>query len=161
MNNDLFSPAASLWAATTPARAASPALAAPLEVDAAVVGGGFTGLSAALHLAQAGFRVALFEAHEIAHRASGRNGGQVVPGFKPGPKALIRRFGADAAARMTRFAYGNADYLFELVDRLRIDCAATRNGWIQGAFSAAYGEYLKRRAQELNAHGGDVEYLDA
>lgn len=161
MTNDLFSPAASLWAATTPARSASPALAAPLDVDAAVVGGGFTGLSAALHLAQAGFRVALFEAHEIAHRASGRNGGQVVPGFKPGPAALIRRFGADTAARMTRFAYGNADYLFELVERLRIDCAPTRKGWIQGAFSAASGEYLKRRAQELNAHGGDVEYLDA
>ncbi len=161
MNNPVFTPAATLWAATAPARAAAPALAAPLEIDAAVVGGGFTGLSAALHLAEAGLRVALFETHEVAHRASGRNGGQVVPGFKPGPAALARRFGAETAARMTRFAYGNADYLFELVERLRIDCAPTRNGWIQGAFSAASADYLRRRAQELNAHGGDVEYLDA
>ncbi|WP_313620304.1 FAD-binding oxidoreductase [Achromobacter sp.] len=161
MNNDLFSPAASLWAASTPPRSASPALAQPLSVDAAVVGGGVTGLSAALHLAQAGFNVALFEAHEIAHRASGRNGGQVVPGVKPGPEALIRRFGADTATRMIRFAYGNADYLFDLVERLGIDCSPTRNGWIQGAFSAASGDYVKRRAAELNAHGGDVEFLDA
>ena len=161
MNNPVFTPAATLWAATAPARAAAPALAAPLETEAAVVGGGFTGLSAALHLAEAGLRVALFETHEVAHRASGRNGGQVVPGFKPGPAALARRFGAETAARMTRFAYGNADYLFELVERLRIDCAPTRNGWIQGAFSAASADYLRRRAQELNAHGGDVEYLDA
>ncbi|EHK66736.1 NAD(P)/FAD-dependent oxidoreductase [Achromobacter arsenitoxydans] len=160
MNNDLFSPVASLWAATTPPRPASPALARPLNVDAAVVGGGVTGLSAALHLAQAGFSVALFESYEVAHRASGRNGGQVVPGVKPGPEALIRRFGSDAAARMMRFAYGNADYLFDLIERLRIDCAPTRNGWIQGAFSAASGDYVKRRASELNAHGGDVEYLD-
>lgn len=161
MNNDLFPATASLWAATATPRPASPALATPLRVDAAVVGGGVTGLSAALHLAEAGFNVALFEAHEIAHRASGRNGGQVVPGVKPGPAALIRRFGVDTATRMMRFAYGDADYLFDLVERLRIDCAPTRTGWIQGAFSAASSDYVKRRADELNAHGGDVEYLDA
>lgn len=157
----MFLPAATLWTATAPARVASPALAAPLEIEVAVIGGGFTGLSAALHLAEAGLRVALFEAYEVGHRASGRNGGQVVPGFKPGPAALARRFGDQTATRMTRFAYGAADYLFELVERLHIDCAATRNGWIQGAFSAASADYLQRRAKELNAHGGDVEYLDA
>ncbi|AUL48919.1 FAD dependent oxidoreductase [Bordetella trematum] len=161
MQNDLFSPTASMWAATTPQRAATPPLAEPLSVDAAVIGGGITGLSAALHLAEAGQKVALFEAYEVGHRASGRNGGQVVPGVKPTPGALIRRFGQEAAQRMMRFSYANADYLFELVERHRIDCSPSRNGWIQGAFSSASSAYLKRRAAELNAHGGNVEFLDA
>ncbi|WP_179403142.1 NAD(P)/FAD-dependent oxidoreductase [Burkholderia guangdongensis] len=160
MTQSPFSPASTLWAATTPARAATPSIAGPLSADVAVIGGGFTGLSAALHLAQSGVNVALFESHEIAHRASGRNGGQVVPGFKPTPSALVKRFGAETAVRMMRFAYRNADELFELVERYRIDCAPTRDGWIQGAFSDASARYLQARAEEINNFGGDVAYLD-
>jgi glycine/D-amino acid oxidase-like deaminating enzyme len=160
MNTDLFSSRSTLWAATTAPRPASAALAGPLDVDVAVIGGGFTGLSAALHLAEAGVNVALFEAYEVAHRASGRNGGQVVPGFKPTPSAMIQRFGVEMARRMMRFGYGNADMLFDLVDRYRIDCSPSRDGWIQGAFTEASGQYLKKRAADINANGGDVQYLD-
>ncbi|WDD93230.1 FAD-binding oxidoreductase [Burkholderia sp. FERM BP-3421] len=160
MTPNSFMPTSTLWAATTLPRQAAPPISAPLSIDVAVIGGGFTGLSAALHLAQSGIKVALFEAHEIAHRASGRNGGQVVPGFKPTPSALIARFGAERAARMMRFAYRNADELFELVERYRIDCDAARGGWIQGAYSDMSARYLRARAEEINMHGGDVEYLE-
>jgi len=161
MKRDAIEPASTLWSSTAAARNPAKTLGADIEVDVAVIGGGFTGLSAAYHLADAGRQVALFEAFEVGHRASGRNGGQVVPGFKPTPSALIDRFGRDVAERMTRFAYGNADYLFDLVSALQIDCAATRTGWIQGAFSQASVGYLERRAREINAHGGDVEFLSA
>lgn len=160
MRTDLFAPSASLWAATASARAAGMALQAPLQVDVAVIGGGFTGLSAALHLAQAGVQVALFEAFEVGHRASGRNGGQVVPGFKPLPSALIQRFGEHAARRMMDFGYGCADALFDLVEHHQIDCQPTRNGWLQGAYSPASSDYLARRSREINAHGGSTRYLD-
>lgn len=150
----------SLWAATALPRAASEAVRGPLQVDVAIVGGGFTGLSAALHLAQAGVHTALFEAFEIGHRASGRNGGQVVPGVKPPPSALIKRFGDDAARRMMRFAYGSADELFALVERYRIRCHPTRNGWLQGAYSRASSDYLRQRSHEINGQGGNTVHLD-
>ncbi|WP_159916236.1 FAD-binding oxidoreductase [Pantoea sp. 18069] len=160
MGAELFAPCASLWAATASPRATGMAVQAPLQVDVAVIGGGVTGLSAALHLAQAGVQVALFEAFEVGHRASGRNGGQVVPGFKPLPSALIKRFGEQAARRMMRLGYGCADELFALVERHRIDCHPTRNGWLQGAYSQASSDYLARRSREINAHGGTTRYLD-
>lgn len=151
---------ASLWAATASPRSASHAVQAPLRVDVAIIGGGITGLSAALHLSQAGVNVALLEAFEIGHRASGRNGGQVVPGFKPSPMELIKRFGEPLAQRMMGLGYCCADELFALVERYQIDCQPTRNGWMQGAYSKASSDYLSQRSQEINAHGGNTVYLD-
>ena len=64
---------ATLWHATAPALATFPALSGPVEADLLVVGGGFAGLSTALHVAEAGLSVVLIEAHRIAWGASGRN----------------------------------------------------------------------------------------
>ena len=160
MTANLNCPTSILWDATTPPRIAAPTVTEPLCVDVAVIGGGFTGLSAALHLAESGVNAVLFEAFQIAHRASGRNGGQVVPGFKPTPQVLIKRFGPEIASRMMRFGYNSADELFELVERYQIDCSPTRDGWIQGAFSEASAEYLKARARSINQNGGDARFLD-
>ena len=160
MGTELFPPSVSLWSATAAPRVTSVALQSPLQVEVAVIGGGITGLSAALHLAQAGVNVVLFEAFEIGHRASGRNGGQVVPGFKPPPSALIKRFGEHAARRMMRLGYGCANELFAMVERHKIDCHPTRNGWLQGAYSQASSDYLVHRSREINAHGGNTVYLD-
>ncbi|MBJ7262320.1 MAG: FAD-binding oxidoreductase [Burkholderiaceae bacterium] len=149
-----------LWGGTHATPEAYVALAAPLEVEVAVIGGGFTGLSAALHAAQAGAQVAVFEAGRVGQRASGRNGGQVVPGFKPLPPALIARFGEDVGRRMVRMAYNVGNELFDLVDRHRIDCAPTRGGWIQGAFSDGSVQTIRERVATINAYGGDVAFLD-
>lgn len=143
---------------STPASERS--LKSNLEVDVAIVGAGVTGLSAALHLAEAGFSVALFEAREVAHRASGRNGGQIVPGLKVNPDALINRFGEEVALRMMRFSYESANTTFELIERYGIQCDALRSGWIQGAFSPGSSEHLRGRVKEINRYGGDTQYLD-
>ncbi len=71
----------SLWAATAEAGPACPVLEGRESADVAIVGGGFTGLSAALYLAEAGKQVVLLEAAEPGWGASGRNGGQVNPGW--------------------------------------------------------------------------------
>ena len=71
---------ASYYAATRSDLAPFPALAGEVRADVCIVGGGYTGLSAALHLAQAGRRVVLLEAHRVGFGASGRNGGQVGSG---------------------------------------------------------------------------------
>ena len=160
MPHHAFIPSNALWAKTAPAHPQYPKIQEPLDIEFAVIGAGVTGLSTTLHLAQSGAQVALIEAYEIAHRASGRNGGQVVPGYKPGPKALIARFGEDAARRMMRMGYGCADTVFELIAQHQIDCSPTRNGWVQGAYSDASARYLKHRADEINQFGGNVAYLD-
>jgi glycine/D-amino acid oxidase-like deaminating enzyme len=128
--------------------------------DVAVVGGGFTGLAAALALATGGARVALIEADSIGFRASGRNGGQIVPGLKPRADHVIAEFGAERGRRMLDFAHAAADRAFDLIARHRIDCDATRNGWVQGAFSKLAREDLRQRAEINSQHGGDVEFLD-
>lgn len=75
-----------------------------------VVGGGFTGLSTALHLAEKGARVAVLEAQEPGWGASGRNGGQVNPGLKHDPDLVERDFGEDLGGRMNALAGGAAMY---------------------------------------------------
>ena len=71
----------------------SPALDGDARADVVVVGGGFTGLSTALHLAEKGASVVVLEAEEPGWGASGRNGGQVNPGLKHDPDAVERDFG--------------------------------------------------------------------
>ncbi|MFC6761615.1 NAD(P)/FAD-dependent oxidoreductase [Sulfitobacter porphyrae] len=114
----------SIWADTGPAAPTFALLDDSLRCDVLVIGGGFQGLSAALHLAEAGTDVVLVEAQEPGFGASGRNGGQVIPGLKDDPDTLDRLWGPEATA----FAGGTADTLFALVARLGIDCDA-----VQGA----------------------------
>src|SRR3954449_1111562 len=81
----------------------------------AVVGGGFTGLSAALHLAERGADVAVIDAREIAAGASSRNFGQVVPYFKPGEADVRRDFPPDVAERLIEAAGEGPSLVFDLV----------------------------------------------
>ena len=76
----------SLWSATANPSAPCPELQADVSADVAIVGAGFTGLSAALHLAQMGRSVVVLEAQTPGWGASGRNGGQVNPGLNLGAK---------------------------------------------------------------------------
>src|SRR3569833_4242550 len=85
----------SLWAAQTPPGPDLPALEGSARADVVVIGGGFTGLSTALHLREAGIDVAIVEAMEPGWGASGRNNGQVIPPLsRPDPEAIIARHGA-------------------------------------------------------------------
>jgi sarcosine oxidase len=152
--------APSLWAAT----AAPPPDVWPLEeearVDVAVVGGGYTGLSAALHLAEAGAKVALLEAREPGWGASGRNGGQVIPGLKYDPDELVARLGPAAGEKLAAAAGGAADLVFDLVRRHGIDCEAERSGWIQACHAPAALRRAERRAEQWRRCGVALLGLD-
>src|SRR3979490_3119737 len=91
-------PLQSLWSVTAPAGPACAALTSAWRAPAAGIGAGYTGLSGALHLAQAGREVAVLEAADIGAGASGSNGGQVIPGVKHDPDTLEQLFGPDAGA---------------------------------------------------------------
>ena len=151
---------ASLWVATAmPAPECSP-LGATVDADVCVIGGGYTGLSCALSLAESGTDVVVLEAQGIGHGGSGRNGGQVIPGLKQDPDELLAILDRAEAERMIELAGSAADRTFALIDRHRIDCDARPGGWLQPAHSAAALKAITRRANGWAKRGAKVELLD-
>lgn len=129
-----------------------------LHVDVAIVGGGYTGLSAALHLAESGISVALFEAEHVGYGASGLNGGQVIPGLKHDPVPLERRFGDKGSAVVDLFGKA-AGLVFSIVERYAIQCDPVRNGWILAAHAPMSMSAVKTRSEQWQARGADVSIL--
>jgi len=149
----------SLWTTTaTPAPETAP-LDGERRADVAIVGAGYTGLSAALHLAQTGVDVVVLEAAEPGWGASGRNGGQVIPGLKQDPDELIAHFGRERAERIIEFAGSAADLVFALIERHGIACDAVREGWIQPAHSPKALDVIRRRAEAWQSRGVPLRML--
>ena len=153
--------ARSLWAATAAPAPHRSALTGAVEADVAVIGGGYTGLSAALHLAEAGRRVVLLEAEQPGWGASGRNGGQVNPGLKDGPAAIEAHYGPVFGPRVVALAGGVGDLVFGLIERHAIACAPSRNGWIRAAVTPRALSALTEAARAWQARGAAVEPMDA
>lgn len=150
----------SLWAATAPPGPPAPPLEGTTQADVAVIGAGYTGLAAALHLAEAGSRVVVLDAGEPGWGASGRNGGQVIPGLKYDPDELEARFGPEHGPRLVQFAGNAADLVFSLIERHNIACDPIRTGWLQPAHSPAALVSVQRRAEQWARRGADVAILD-
>ncbi len=99
-----------------------PALKGHVRADVAVVGGGYTGLSAALSLAKAGYKVVVIEANKIGWGASGRNGGQVHTGQRQDPDWLAARIGEGPTRDLMRLADEARGHLDRLITENAIDC---------------------------------------
>jgi len=112
---------ASYYAATRKPEAEYPQLKGERHCDVAVVGAGFTGVSAALHLAERGYDVALIEANRVGWGASGRNGGQLIGGFVDADK-IDKRFGSEAADMARRMGFESREILVQRVEKHSIDC---------------------------------------
>jgi gamma-glutamylputrescine oxidase len=112
----------SYYAATAKASEPKPPLKGSVNADVCVIGGGFAGVSAALHLAERGYRVVLLEAMRIGWGASGRNGGQLNSGLRKGPADLIAKFGAEKARRLWDMAEEAKAIVRARVERHGIDC---------------------------------------
>jgi glycine/D-amino acid oxidase-like deaminating enzyme len=150
----------SLWAATAPPAPPTPPLAESVATDVCIVGGGYLGLSTALHLAERGTKVVVLEAKEPGFGGSGRNGGQVIPGLKFDPDELLTMFGPERGARLVEFVTGTADVVFELIDKHKMNVPYTRTGWIQSAFSPKAVPALEARAAQWQKRGAPVQMLD-
>ncbi|KRD54836.1 FAD-dependent oxidoreductase [Acidovorax sp. Root275] len=154
----------SYWNDSLPALPGAAAPALPAQVDVAIVGGGFTGLSAALALARRGARVVVLEAGAtVAPEASGRNGGHVNNGLAVDYADVAARVGVDQA-RAWYHAYDDAvDTVDRLVREEGIDCDFLRHGKLKLATKAYQMDALHRSAERLVADGvdTDVQVLDA
>ncbi|MEC8081315.1 MAG: FAD-binding oxidoreductase [Pseudomonadota bacterium] len=113
---------ASYYAATAKALVDRPQLVGDHESDICIIGGGFTGTSAALHLAEAGYQVTLLEAHKIGWGASGRNGGQICQGHNMGHEEMVKQVGKEAADLLWQTSVDSVTLVKDLVKQYQIDC---------------------------------------
>jgi gamma-glutamylputrescine oxidase len=125
--------APSYYAATANGRVARPRLEGTVKADVCIVGGGYTGLSAALHLADAGRKVVLVEANQVGWGASGRNGGQLHSGQRRDQVWLERRVGLDDARRLWRLGEDAKALVRGLIDRHAIAC-----DWVPGLIDVVH-----------------------
>ena len=154
-------PAESLWSETASAGASYAPLSEDAEVDVTVIGAGFTGLRAALHLAEAGSRVVVLDAGDVAFGASGRNGGQVNPMLPFNtPKQLKKLLGGTYFERLTETALNSADELFDLIKTYQIDCQARQNGRLRVCHSPRALAQAKEGVAAWNSFGAGMEVVE-
>src|SRR5208282_3582816 len=126
----------------------------PGRVDVAVIGAGFTGLSAARTLAQRGATVAVLESETIGWGASSRNGGMVLTGMKLGVNQLISMYGRELARRMYAASLQTIDCVEQIIREENIDCDFSRCGHLEVACKQKHFDDYARQvdviAREFN-----------
>jgi len=132
---------------TTVAMPTSPVTQLPEAVDVAVIGAGFTGLSAARTLAKAGASVAVLEGQTIGWGASSRNGGMVLTGLKLGVNQLISMYGRERTQRMYAASLASIDCVEQIVREEGIDCSFARCGHLEVACKQKHFEDYARQAE--------------
>jgi len=128
----------------------------PSNVDVAVIGAGYTGLSAARTLAQRGAKVAVLEAQAIGWGASSRNGGMVLTGLKLGVNKLISMYGRERTQRMYATSLASIDCVEQIVKEESIACDFARTGHLEVACKQKhfddYARQVETIAREFNHH---------
>ena len=119
----------------------------PKKVDVAVIGGGFTGLSAARTLAKRGITVAVLEANTIGWGASSRNGGMTLTGLKPSMHNVIDKYGRDVARRLFQCSLESVDAVESIVKEENIDCGFARRGHLLTANKPKHYDALEKSVE--------------
>lgn len=146
--------APSWYAATALPLPGHPVLEGDVSCDVCVVGAGYTGLSAALHLAERGYDVVVLEARRVGWGASGRNGGQIVTGYNKPMGTIARRVGAGDARRLWDMGEEAKRLLADRVERHRIDCDL-RWGYLFAALKDRQVRELAGMQDEWHGYGYD------
>jgi glycine/D-amino acid oxidase-like deaminating enzyme len=150
-----------LWALTAPAAPKTRTLVSELDVDVVVIGGGYTGMSSALHLAEGGARVAVLEACEIGFGGSGRNVGLVNAGMWVMPDALTSTLGQTFGERLIDLLGHGPQKVFDLIEKHGIDCEPERAGTLHCAVGSKGLAEIEARAEQWQRRGAPVEVLNA
>lgn len=157
--DDAGGPPNSYWRATARPLPSIPSFEGEARVAVAVIGAGFTGLSAALHLAERGIDALVVDAREPGWGASGRNNGQVVAALKHEPQELAAKFGKDRSERLIETVGQGPDLVFGLIERFGMACQPARNGIVTAALTERDLSGLKQRTDIWIAHGTPLRLL--
>ena len=130
-----------------------------LTCDVAIIGGGITGLSTALHASENGIRCHVFEANQIGFGGSGRNAGLVNAGMWLPPADVEQKLGKERGGALIHSLGDAPEYVFSLIERFQIRCEVTRSGTIHAAHAPKGLDELRRRADTWQALGAPVELM--
>lgn len=153
------SSAVSLWDETSEEIFQASPMAADVTTDLAIVGGGYTGLSTALHAAEKGLGACVLEARQIGYGGSGRNVGLVNAGLWLPPQDVRAKLGGERGARLVDLLGDGPSCVMSLIERHQIRCELTRSGTIHAAHSQGGFKDLSRRAEEWTRLGAPVRLL--
>jgi glycine/D-amino acid oxidase-like deaminating enzyme len=137
-----------LWTETAPLPSI-PRSPLPASSDVVIIGGGYTGLSAARTFARRGIEVTVLEQHIVGWGASGRNGGFILPGYKPEMEELERRLGPERAVGMFRLTLDAIEHVAALIRDEHIDCNFVRCGAVTLAAKPGHVAALEASARFL------------
>jgi gamma-glutamylputrescine oxidase len=159
-----LAPANSLWASTAVALRAFPSLSDEVQADVVIIGAGYTGLSAAHHIAKCGLRPIVLEANRPGWGASGRNGGVITAKFRQSFRGIDAAHGRAMAKRMVEIAHESTEIVEQLVSEFGIASARlTRSGQVKAAHNHATLQAAVDEAEWMKREMGDtdVRVLDA
>lgn len=142
----------SYYAASANPSPLRPALKGEREFDICIVGAGYSGLSAGLHLAEKGHKVAIVEGAQVGWGASGRNGGQIVNGLNASLQTIEKRYGRDTASFVAGLVQEGGEIIRERVKKYDIQCDL-KQGNIFTGFTAAHMRELEERRQLWAGYG--------
>ncbi|MEM6913383.1 MAG: FAD-dependent oxidoreductase, partial [Pseudomonadota bacterium] len=151
--------AISLWDASAVEKEYSKPLDGDVTVDVAIVGGGFTGLSTALHCAEKGLSAHVLEANQIGYGGSGRNVGLVNAGVWHPPAKVREKLGETYGPRFVEQFGAAPEKVFSLIERHQMRCEVTKTGTIHAAHAPSGFEELKLRFAEWERLGAPVKLL--
>lgn len=138
----------SWYAASANQQLSFPSLKGEISADVCIIGGGYTGLSSAIHLRKAGYSVALLEANKMGWGASGRNGGHVGTGQRADQETLEKLVGMDHAKALWQLGLEAVDTVCDLIDEFHIDCEL-KTGNLHVASKAKEQPWLIEEAEHL------------
>ena len=148
-----------LWADTTPTPPILSSFKGEKKTDIVIVGGGYTGLSAALHLAEKGVDTTLLEAEQIGFGGAGRNVGLVNAGLWLMPDDVVKILGQEYGERVIKELGNSPDLVFDLIKKHEIECEATRKGTLHCAHSLGGYKALRQRESQWQKLGAPVRLL--
>jgi gamma-glutamylputrescine oxidase len=143
----------SYYAATANRQEQLPSLQGEHHADVCIIGGGYTGLSSAIHLAERGYQVVLLEAERTGWGASGRNGGQCTLGQRQPQEFLEEKFGRDEAHRLWDLGVEAVDLVRHLINRYQISCDLKR-GNLQTAAKKSDADWYEAHAEKMQRDYG-------